>query len=68
MINDLDKFSTEKYRLAQALIRCYLGSRDGLKELKILRTERNPTGRLRRMDCRRALELKDSRKHCPKGI
>ncbi len=44
MINDLDKFSTEKYRLAQALIRCYLGSRDGLKELKILRTERNLQG------------------------
>jgi hypothetical protein len=44
VFKDIEKIRTEKFRVAQALIRCYLGSRQGLSELRILRSERNLQG------------------------
>lgn len=44
MLKDLDRFKTEKFRVAQPLINCYLSSRKGLSELGILRSERNLQG------------------------
>lgn len=67
MIKDLDQFSTEKYRVAQALIRCYLASRDGLKELEILRTERNLQGDYAEWLVAELLNLKLSESTIQKG-
>jgi hypothetical protein len=44
MLKDLKIFNTEKFQVAQALISCYLGSRQGLRELGILRSDRNLQG------------------------